>query len=139
MQVLFFTLFILQSIFLVDRNRIIIPKFLKTRLKIPTNNHCTKSRKLRIWSHLMKKSLMENFIFVRWIISALQWTLLFSFLIWHIQINGKKWNCENVYDFSNICRFCIHILPCSQKQPPKVFYKKNFLRNFAKFRGKHLY
>ena len=24
-------------------------------------------RKLRIWSHLLKKSLMENFIFVQWI------------------------------------------------------------------------
>ena len=23
-------------------------------------------RKLRIWSHLLKKSLMENFIFVHW-------------------------------------------------------------------------
>ena len=23
-------------------------------------------RKLRIWSHLLKKSLMENFIFVQW-------------------------------------------------------------------------
>ena len=23
-------------------------------------------RKLRIWSHLLKKSLMENFFFVRW-------------------------------------------------------------------------
>ena len=28
------------------------------------NKHCTKNdRKLRIWSHLLKKSLMENFIF----------------------------------------------------------------------------
>ena len=25
-----------------------------------------------------------------------------------------------------------------QKQPPKVFYKKGVLRNFAKFTGKHL-
>ena len=26
----------------------------------------------------------------------------------------------------------------SQKQPPKVFYKKGILENFAKFTGKHL-
>ena len=25
-----------------------------------------------------------------------------------------------------------------QKQPPEVFCKKGFLRNFAKFKGKHL-
>ena len=25
-----------------------------------------------------------------------------------------------------------------QKQPPEVFYKKGFLKNFAKFIGKHL-
>ena len=24
-------------------------------------------KKLRIWSHLLKKSLMENFIFVQWL------------------------------------------------------------------------
>ena len=27
---------------------------------------------------------------------------------------------------------------CHQKQPPEVFYKKDVLRNFAKFTGKHL-
>ena len=30
------------------------------------------------------------------------------------------------------------ILGNGQKQPPEVFYKKGVIRNFAKFRGKHL-
>ena len=30
------------------------------------------------------------------------------------------------------------ILRNGQKQPPAVFYKKDVLRNFAKFTGKHL-
>ena len=30
------------------------------------------------------------------------------------------------------------ILGNGQKQPPEVFYKKDVLRNFAKFTGKHL-
>ena len=35
--------------------------------------------------------------------------------------------------YSEINQWCI----CGQKQPPEVFYKKGFLRNFAKFAGKH--
>ena len=32
-------------------------------IKITPNNYSSMPKKLRIWSHLLKKSLMENFIF----------------------------------------------------------------------------
>ena len=39
-------------------------------------------RKLRIWSHLLKKSLLENFIFVQYLIVL--WIAYLGFLVVHL-------------------------------------------------------
>ena len=72
---------------------------------------CDKIRwKLRIWSHLLKKSLMENFIFC----AVIQ---------------------EYVDHIKNLAS--VYLRQCRSSRP-EVFCKKGVLRNFVKFTGKHL-
>ena len=62
-------------------------------------------------------------------------TGVYQWFFWHFSehlICGKPandyfWSIENRWSFQNI-----------HKQPPKVFYKKSVLKNFAIFTGKHL-
>ena len=75
------------------------------------------SRFLRIWSHLLKKSFMENFIFCavgNYLSSQDQWVIVF-----HLKTSQK-------HDLN------------MQNQSSEVFCKKGVLRNFAKFTGKRL-
>ena len=44
---------------------------------------------LRIWSHLLKKSVMENFIFLQWYFTGLHLTVLTA-------VNSKKQTCSLV-------------------------------------------
>ena len=66
-------------------------------------------RKLRIWLHLLKKSLMENFIFVQYLSNYL-----------------SKYFRERI-------SFIFH-----KKQSSRGVLRKDVLKNFAKFSGKHL-
>ena len=43
---------------------------------------------------------------------------------------NRECNCDNKVS----CRRLV-----AQKHPPEVFYKKDVLKNFTKFTGKHLY
>ena len=52
------------------------------RLRISSVNVAKSAKKLRIWSHLLKKSLMQNFIFLCSKIS----------MVWHIKSNRGKLN-----------------------------------------------
>ena len=78
-------------------------------------------RKLRMWSHLLKKSIMENFIFsaVTHSCSNLEGQIVFIKQIKSLSIHHLQ-------------KFTI------QKQPPEVFCKKGVLGNFTKFTGKNL-
>ena len=69
------------------------------------------SRKLRIWSHLLKKSFMENFT------------------LWDIGTAYCYGKNKQRYQTDDILEFCIY---------PEIFCNKNVLRNFDKFTGKHL-
>ena len=84
---------------------------------------------LRIWSHLVKKSLMEKFIF--WEVKLLALAIYIFFVksmknLWVSKQNmvesPSKLDCKS--DIRSSC--------------PEVFSKKGFIRNFAKFRGKRL-
>ena len=107
-------------------------------------------RKLRIQPDLLKKSLTENFIFVQW--SQLEtW--------FEVEVSQKKYNKCRCLLFLVECKFCLtkvyfSILTIStaswwkyclltgsarnRSSRPEVFCKKGVLRNFAKFKGKHL-
>ena len=76
-------------------------------------NKCDQKRwKLRIWSHLLKKYVMENFIFCA--VSVFRLHLCF------ITVSDST------------------LVNLGKKQPPEVFYKrKGVLWIFAKFTGKH--
>ena len=78
-------------------------------------NKCDQKRwKLRIWSHLLKKYVMENLIFCT--VSVFRLHLCF------ITVSDST------------------LVKLGKKQPPEVFYKrKGVLWNFAKFTGKHQY
>ena len=65
---------------------------------------------VRIWTHLLKKSLTENFFF---------------------QVYPSK----ILVSLLRIPLLCTY----GQKQLPEVFYKKGVLKNFSQFTGKHLF
>ena len=56
----------------------------------------------------------------------------------HLQ---RTFTCSKYRNTRMRCEICSKLTiktPERQKQPPKLFYKKSVLRNFAKFTGKHL-
>ena len=67
---------------------------------------------LRIWSHLLKKSLMENFIFL-------------------CSVNKREVKCLNIF-------FRGYLYGPFRSSRPEVFCKKGVHKNFTKFTEKHL-
>ena len=88
------------------------------KMKFPIEDFFNKydqiRRKLRIWSYLLKKSLMENFFFYALYI---QLHFIFSRTCLYLYLLGY-------YIFRSSHRRCS--------------LKKGYLRNFAKFTGKHM-
>ena len=55
-------------------------------------------RKLRIWNHLLKKSLMENFIFVLWFSMIIETDGSWNALLWKVKV------IDYVTDYFDNCR-----------------------------------
>ena len=77
-------------------------------------------RKLRIWSHLLKKSLVENFIFVQYS---------------YPDLNNKM--CNDCCEYIEILKCVWRLQKNRECSLPEVFCKVGVLKNFAKFTGKH--
>ena len=103
---------------------------------------------LRIWAHLLKKSLLENFVFCAvfeiFYAKGLRqcWNSRISRInIWRIFSQFRS--SEKRVSFEE--KYHNHLKPfhtnCNtfQKQPLHVFFKKGILKSFSKFTGKHMY
>ena len=75
----------------------------------------------RIWSHLLKKSLMVKFLF---------------YAVSVPQLKGSLRKCLTIKTMES--KSFVNYCSCFRSSRPEVFCKRGVLRNFAKFAGKHL-
>ena len=94
-------------------------------MKFPINDSFSKCDQIRsfllIWSHLLKKSLMENCIFCA----------VKTYQSCHVKLIHFK----PMFPFTSILSSILYQMP---KAAIGGVIKKDVLKNFAKFTGKHL-
>ena len=94
-------------------------------MKFPINDSFSKCDQIRsfllIWSHLLKKSLMENCIFCA----------VKTYQSCHVKLIHFK----SMFPFTSILSSILYQMP---KAAIGGVIKKDVLKNFAKFTGKHL-
>ena len=110
-------------------------------------------RKQRIWSHLLKKSLMRNLFFVRWLIQkllnakVLNINILYNHLIRIYvpvrirmlqHVNTQKFCVEQILNEPEIENENVAVLNLRNIRL-QAFFQKTVLKNLAKFTREHRY
>ena len=92
---------------------------------------------LQIWSHLLKKSLMKNFIFVQWILRDLSEQLFYRtptnvclYISFLVEVNSAIFTASEMYysNFDALLNQSVFSI-CSQN----LLLSKNILKQYIKF------